>query len=214
MLQHRCPWCGETIPFKDTFANAFRKYKEPNVCPSCQKGFQSYSKWLGLCLAIAIVPVISLFTSSAALSIKQGVLSKNFLPSLLILLLLLIVIFLLLRLPLRRDVKEGGAPLDSKPAAKVTILWEKKRQGGFRLPRFQVLNGEVFPACFMDPDGTPISHPLCVALKKIHWLNGFHCACSISLILDNVPEDTLLISGNQFFLYHDYQKIAKGVIKQ
>lgn len=212
MLQHRCPWCGEIVPFKNTFANAFRKYKEPNICPSCQKGFKSYHKLLGLALAIAIVPAISVFVSSVALSIKNGGFSARFLPALISLLLFLGIIILLLRLPLKRDVKEGGFPLDSKSAAKVTIFWEKKKQGGLRLPRLQVLNGEIFPVCFLDKDGTPISPALCAVLKKLHWSSSLRCACKISLILDNIPDDKLFISGNQFYLYHNYQKIAKGII--
>ncbi len=101
----------------------------------------------------------------------------------------------------------------SKTSVNVSIEWFNNKNGGLISPRFRVLNGEIFPACFLDSNSTPISKALCVALEDLKWKDLHNCDCTINLVLDDVSEKDLFITNNKFYLYNDYQKIAQGEIK-
>lgn len=212
MLKHRCPWCGETIPFRDTFTNVFRKYKEPDICPACKEYYKSYPKFLGFLVALFFVFPIGNFCGSVAVLLRYGKFSVNLPISFLFTLLFTIIIFRFLRTPLKRKTEKGESPIAPKFAAIAALSWESHKKEGLRLPRFQVLDGEIFPACFMDKDGVPISTALCVVLEENHWMGGRHSRSKISFVLDDAPEEKLLRNGNRFYLYYDYRKIAEGLI--
>lgn len=100
-----------------------------------------------------------------------------------------------------------------KHTAQTVITWENHQQGGLMLPRFRIIRGEIFPACFMDEKGTPISTPLCIVLEQLHWKDQHHCTCTIQLVLDDVPDELLFQPNKRFFLYCDRRKVATGLIQ-
>lgn len=101
-----------------------------------------------------------------------------------------------------------------KPKQPVCITWNFRQNQGLLFPRIQVPNGEIFPACFMDANGTPLNSPLCVVLENINWINSRSCLCDISCVLDDVPARTLFDTGKQFRLYYNQQEVAKGILQQ
>lgn len=99
-----------------------------------------------------------------------------------------------------------------KRTVNATISWESHKNKGLLYPKFQVMNGEIFPVCFIDENGVPISLMLCVVMEHFHWTDSHHCVCTIQLVLDDTPEDKLLQKGNRFYLYHNYGFAATGTI--
>ncbi len=117
-----------------------------------------------------------------------------------------------LRLPYARFYKKNEGNVCTGRSVQVNLAWEKRGRKGLLLPRFRVVNGEIFPACFMDAGGTPIRTAFCIALTEIVWSDNYHCTCKARLVLDDTPEDKLFQPGNRFYLYYNYRKIAMGSI--
>ena len=74
------------------------------------------------------------------------------------LILLALVFIEFFRIPYARDIKKKEMlNVVPKRSVNVNLSWENHKNEGLLLPRLQVLNGEIFPTCFMDADETPIS---------------------------------------------------------
>ena len=104
--------------------------------------------------------------------------------------------------------------ITKKNIIEVKIHWKNHKHKGLLFPRFRIVRGEIFPACFMDEKEMPISTPLCVVLENLKWKGLHHCTCTIQLVLDDVSDEKLFQSGNRFYLYHNYRKIAEGIIEK
>ena len=211
MLKHRCPWCGEYIPFHFPVCyNNFWRYIDPMTCPKCKKPHISYGD--NTCLFISLAALAIVFIAAYFIKMFQSII-LHWLLGIIAFIMLVVIVYELFQEPYFRitDKKDTPAIL-SKCTVKVILSWEKRKKEGLWLPRFQVLDGEIFPACFMDKDGTPISTALCVILEKIRWTNSHRCTCNISFVLDDIPEKTFFQKENRFYLYHNYRKIAEGTI--
>ena len=101
---------------------------------------------------------------------------------------------------------------NAKPFANVNIVWDSHKHGGLIAPRLRILKGEIFPVCFMNAEKTTISGALCVVLDDLKWSGTHRCTCNIQLVLDTLSEKNFFQKSNKFYLYHDYQKIAEGII--
>ncbi len=199
MLQHRCPWCGEKIRILDLIGSKIK-------CPYCAENITFYDKKfiiiILVCYFIIYIPVSGE---------RRAALRNTRYFDFRILLICSIVIdifliFLCLRVPYKRY------KVTNKKTALVIIQWEKHSNRGLLIPRFSVPNGEIFPACFLNPEGNPISTPICVVLENLKWEKGRRCRCTIQVVLDEVSEEGLFCPGNRLYLYHNRKKIAEGEI--
>ena len=114
--------------------------------------------------------------------------------------------------PFERYYAEPGT-VKCKSLATISLEWEKHKKRGLLFPILQAPNGEIFPACFMDENGVPISRALCVVLDNIKWLGSRNCKCTIQFVLDDIKSETYFQKGNRLYLYYDYKKIAEGVVE-
>ena len=211
MIQHRCPWCGERIPFHLQIGPLLWKPVGPEVCPKCKKPYTSNSSRNRVIVLTAAVAGIYLINYIIKRFINNEI--SYWLLGIAGLMLLALVSAELCRIPYARDIKKKERlSILPKRSADVNLSWENHKNEGLWLPRLQVLDGEIFPACFMDAEGAPISTALCVALTDFFWSDNYHCTCKIHFVLDDAPEEILFRKGNQFYLYHYYRKIAKGTI--
>lgn len=212
MIRHRCPWCGERIPFHLQMGPLLWKPVGPDVCPKCKKPYTPYRSRNRVIVLTAAVAGIYLIIYLIKSLINNGILYWLF--GIAGLILLALVFVELCRIPYARDIKkEERRSTVPKHTADVDLFWEKHKKGGLLLPRFRVLAGEIFPACFMDADGTPVSTALCVVLTDFVWSDHLHCSCKIHFVLDDAPEERLFSKENQFYLYDNHRKIAKGTVK-
>ena len=206
MLQHRCPWCGEKISFLDNLIRFFSRSE--GKCPFCgnriQINIKHYKKrffFLGIvsCLISSLCLTLSRIYHRKSQRFMGRIFSYSGF--------LLILCFVLLdfRIPLTRQGEFH------KKCTSVKLNWYRQKQG-ILFPRFNVLNGEIFPACFLNPEGNPISTPICVVLENLKWEKGRRCRCTIQVVLDEVSEEGLFCPGNRLYLYHNRKKIAEGEI--
>lgn len=210
MIQHRCPWCGEKIPIHIQIGPLI--WRSPDVCPKCRNSYTPNDRWssfiflaVGIAGEYGIVVLIKKFSNNTVI--------LNWFLGIAGLIIIALLYIELLRIPYARDIKKKERQyINSKRNADINLSWENHKKEGLLLPRFQVLNGEIFPACFMDADGTPISTAFCIVLHKLSWSDNFHCTCKIYFVLDDVHGEKLFQEGNQFHLYHNYRKIATGTV--
>ncbi len=106
-----------------------------------------------------------------------------------------------------------GEKAPEKAKQNVSLEWRRRKAGGLTCPKIQVAEGEIFPACFTDENGQPISTALCVVLENIEWAGSRNCICDISFVSDDAVNEKLLYHGNRFYLYHRHSIIAEGAVK-
>jgi len=187
-------------------------WRGPDLCPKCKKPYTSYPSWSSAIILAAglIVPYILSFSIE---KLKNNNLILYWFLGIVAFIFLAVLFIELFRIPYARDIKKKEMQnVVPKRFVNVDLSWENHKNEGLLLPRLQVLNGEIFPACFMDAEGASISTALCVVLTDFFWSDNYHCACKINFVLDDAPEEDLFQKGNQFYLYHFYRKIAKGTI--
>lgn len=211
MILHRCPWCGEKNLFHSPIKGIWR-LAEPDVCPACQKLYtSSVSRSSTIPMIITMAGVYIIVFILKKINANETLYKLFGIAGLILLALVFIEIY---RTPHARYIKkEERLTVASKHTADVQLFWNKHQEKGLLLPRFRVLDGEIFPACFMDADGAPISAAFCVVLKDLVWSDNYHCDCKIQFVLDAAPEEKLFQKGNQLYLYYNYRKIASGTIQ-
>ncbi len=208
MFIHRCPWCGE------------RLHLLPQIkCPICRNKITVYSsneknrknnrtKKIGVLFLLVVCIMYIPFRYPFA------VIDLPWWADLIRLIVLDGIILWIISLPYgRKYAKQNNSNCVEKHKSLTSIIWEIKDSKGLSCPKLQVQNGEIFPACFMDANGQPISTALCVVLENIHWENQHRCTCTIQIVLDTISSQDLFQKNNTFNLYHNKRLIAKGVMQ-
>ena len=199
MLQHRCPWCGEKIQILDFICSKAK-------CPYCTERFNFYKKRFVISFIIFYILIYIPISGETRAAIRDMRFSDFWFLFICTMVINVFFIYLCLRVPYKRNRET------EKKTVPVFIQWEKYSNRGLFNARFSVPNGEIFPACFLDTEGNPISTPVCVVLENLEWEKGRRCRCTIQVVLDEVPEEGLFFRGNRFYLYHNRKKIAEGEI--
>lgn len=200
MLQHRCPWCGEKIQILDFICSKAK-------CPYCKESLKLYNKWFAIIFIIYYVTIDAILSAKAEIALRNNrIIEFRLLFICEIIIIIAFFIYLCLRVPYKRNRET------EKKTVPVFVQWEKYSNRGLFNARFSVPNGEIFPTCFLDTEGNPISTPVCVVLENLKWEKGRRCRCTIKVVLDEVPEEGLFGRGNRFYLYHNRKKIAEGEI--
>ena len=79
MFVHRCPWCGEKIPFFKSFVSVFHAYKEPNSCQFCKKPYKSVNRVIEFIFAIFSLYCFAQVLGSVVVFLSYHRLEKNYL---------------------------------------------------------------------------------------------------------------------------------------
>ncbi len=208
MLIHRCPWCGERL-----------RLLPQMKCPVCKNKITIYSKKdksrkKNLDKKIGILFLLILCFTYFPFRFPFAVIDLPWWADLVRLLILDGLILWIISLPYERKyMGRDETYCIEKQKMSASIVWETKDREGLSCPKLLVKNGEIFPACFMNADGQPISTALCVVLENIHWESSHRCMCTIQIVLDDVSSKNLFQKGNTFNLYHNYRLIAKGILQ-
>jgi len=210
MLQHRCPWCGEKISafshWRHSFARYMNRYwsQESLRCPHCKKPYNSHFLSFRLSVLVSLVLIVFVVFSFVTRSNAYRQLNPFAYAVVTIAIVVLIIVteIWMLTAPYRRENS------DTVPITVLTkIQWHSN---GVSIPRFNVLDGEIFPACIFK-NGQLIADSWCVALTNLRWETPNTCVCDIHLVLDDAPVE-FLTAGNTFVLYHRCKKVAVGRI--
>ena len=69
--------------------------------------------------------------------------------------------------------KKGERKCASEPLlGKATVKWNTLRKGGIGLPRLRLVNNMIFPVCFVDKEGKPVSQTMFVRIRKKQLATG------------------------------------------
>ena len=195
MLIHRCPWCGE-----ECGPSNHHWYMHVTTCPACKR--PRYQ-------ADLLIFFILFLTAWRVTPEHLAFLQPFWFSAIGVLAALDLLWFW--HLPLQRHIEKW----EQKPVKKsvaAQIQWMDARSRGLVCPVFQAPNKEIFPAFFLDAHGQLLSQGLCVVLENIRWTGWRRCSCHMEIVLDDVPAEQYLQSGNRFYLYHRKRKIAAGTI--
>ena len=213
MLTHRCPWCGEKMNLRLPFFvenPIWWRGKELLHCPACKQRYRSKSNLFKRILTT--VAVILLCGGSAGLQLLLYPYRVFWPFEISACIILMIMIFFRLSEPYERRLPKEEK-ISCKDTATILLQWGSGSKESIWYPPFQCPNGEIFPACFMDEKGVPISRALCVVLDYIKWSGSRSCKCTIQFVLDDIESETYFQKGNRLYLYYDYRKIAEGVVE-
>ena len=89
----------------------------------------------------------------------------------------------------------------------VTIHWYSLRDGGIGFPRFRIYNHMIFPICFVDRKGQPVTQTGCVRLCK-RW-SIFFKGAKLRLITDMIDPHKIR-EGMKFYIFN--QGIRMGEV--
>lgn len=204
MLIHRCPWCGEKL-------HIFPKTK----CPVCKNSVTLDSKKGKGISKSGILFLLVLCFLFLPFRYPFAIIDLPLWADLIHYIILdVIVLCLLGSLPYRREYgKQNHSRCIQRNQICASVSWEAHKNDGLLCPKLQIPNGEIFPACFIEANGQPISTALCVVLENIHWENSHCCTCTIKLVLDDISLQDLFQKNNTFHLYYKYRLIAKGIVQ-
>ena len=211
MYLHRCPWCGEKLPFYSRLIRKGYQYNLLRRCPKCKKQVTEkveHGKYLIITMSLLLLQLSIFF-------IMKNLQFPWLFSCVIWILGIILLIFNLIRWYQQPFERYGAKPgtVKCKSSATIFLKWEKYKKRGLLFPILQAPNGEIFPACFMDEKGAPISRALCVVLDNIKWSGSRSCKCTIQLVLDDIEPETYFQKGNRLNLYCDYRKIAEGVVE-
>ncbi len=202
MLRHRCPWCGEKIQI------AGLRFPKCLKCKSPVRIAGRSILLVSFLLYMALGPYMkSRLRVAIRISDLEHLNTYRILYYGISILFLICVLFVL-----GRPFKRSKDSLHK--TAFISINWYKRKEGGIFFPILQAPSGEIFPACFMDKNGVPISRALCVVLDHIKWSGSRSCKCTIQFVLDDIDPEIYFQKGNRLYLYYDYRKIAEGVVEK
>ncbi|MDF2612118.1 MAG: hypothetical protein K0R92_3592 [Lachnospiraceae bacterium] len=195
----RCPWCGYEEKWYE-FGFAFTGSGQIARCKSCKKTYRKKkSHWLFI--INFLIFLISYFTFDGSLdnSIFMGTS-------------IALLFFTFVKLPF---IKENEGPWyksveTNEKTAKVRIKWFSYKQRGLIFCNYRVWNGYILPICFVDLQNNPISHMWCIKIDKIKR-KGKTANADMNYILSEAP-DGLLVTGNQFLIFHKKHNIGRGEI--
>lgn len=210
MLLHRCPWCGEELirptkakkcPFCQNPLVEYRKNNKGNA-----RNRKKYSSAI-----LYIIPFLWLPFNPPFEIIEW---SNNFFLCTFLYSSCIFVLLGLLYIPFARDISKENKKIPSaKDKVAVTLSWEKRENSGLASPRLQVPNGEIFPACFLDANGQPLTTELCIVLEDIEWTDSRHGRCKTHLVLDSISSQEIFSKADTFYLYYNRRRIAQGSIQ-
>ena len=77
MLVHRCPWCGEKIPFLKSLVSIFQMYRDPSTCQFCKKPYKSINRGIKFILSILSIYCVAQVLGSVVVFLSYHKLEKK-----------------------------------------------------------------------------------------------------------------------------------------
>ena len=134
MIQHRCPWCGEKIPFHLPIKGLWN-LGNPDVCPKCKRLYTSNTGRNSVIILVA--GMIGAYIAAFFMQ-KFNHAILNWILGIAGLILLAAVFAELCRVPYARYIGKEERPwISRKRSAEIRLSWEKHEREGLFLPRFR-----------------------------------------------------------------------------
>ena len=166
----RCPWCGEQMGsgLKDKKIDGRTVY----FTDCCNKPFVD-GRWFEgeLIIVLFLCALIRIFLMPVN-GLRMRDVYTVFFP------LTLYVLITIENGISKRVIIRDGKRYKAEPEpflGRARIRWYSARKGGIGFPRLRIINNMIFPVCFVDAKGVPVSQTVCVRLQKrflYFWRNA------------------------------------------
>ena len=199
-LDHkRCHWCG--VPY-DEIPEQPHDYSKENGFDIDGDPCKSCGKWGRYHPDTATIIFLAFYMILRLLSIPRIVSFFAF---------LVINLLFVGKTPYYRHPDFGKYLTPEEPKlCTVTIRWYSLRDGGIGFPRFRIYNHMIFPICFVDRNGQPVTQTGCVRLCK-RWFIFFKGA-KLRLITDMIDPHKIR-EGMKFYIFNQGIRMGEGIVK-
>lgn len=211
----RCAWCGDIFYESDEeCAN-----REMKLCASCGRRVKSETNHKNregtLVIIFLILAEIASLIGLAALDVVLGTNLLHYLGKFSSVFPMFAAIYFI--------VNRGKTPVwrahevyQEETIGKADVTWYSVNKGGVGFARLRILDNMIFPVCFLDKKGTPVSQTLCVRLHKSWCL--FWKKAQVMLINDDlwkVDNDgkTPWEKAEKFVIFNQGKIIGEGILR-
>ena len=206
----RCPWCGKVCDYERREKGKWNR--EVYISSCCKKPmklivFSGKMIWvILLCMIVQIVWVgdeIGRVRSGGVVLIPfiiYGFLNAK-------------------KMPFKRyklKGQENQVSTKGKKIGRANVVWYKVRQGGIEYPYIRILSNMIFPVCFVNAEGTPVSQTVCVRLQKrflYFWRNAGVRLITEDLWKADADGKVPWEKAEKFLIFNCGEVIGEGRIK-
>ena len=205
LMGYRCPWCGDdNIDVTERKIWPYMKFKVK--CENCHH--ESRFNLVRPATIILGMYGLARFLYGWFYGKPEELRHYYFFG---VLPLVLYLLFIATHIPLNRIGKTK-----EKKLGKSMVRWYPVEKGGIKLAKIRIIDNMIFPVCFLDGKGTPVSQTLCVRLHKRWCL--FWKKAQVKLINDNlwkVDRDgkTPWEKAEKFVIFNKGKIIGEGILR-
>ena len=211
--RRRCPWCGDSF-YASEEECANRKMK---ACDSCGKRvrsgvFYKNREWIYIILSCFM---LDFFMDTMNLILLYLAYPFVFIPRIYyvkrLISLLPLLYFLIHRnkFPVWRAYEVS----QEETIGYADVQWYSMQKGGVGLPRLRFIDNMIFPACFLDGKGTPVSQTVCVRIHKkmcLFWKNSKVKMTSEELWKTDKNGKTPWEKAEKFVIFNNGEIVGEG----
>ena len=213
-IEHkRCPWCGYVFNEANVIPqNKYEKYAA--LCENCRK-WSCSSFWKGELFVIYVSCLLLFFILMFE---KELWTIKYAIPSA-VMPFLLYLILNATKIPLFRYIQSDtifGKYTSSAYLGRASVRWYRVKEGGIGFPYLRLINNMIFPVCFVNAEGVPVSQTVCVRLQKrflYFWRNAGVRLITEELWKADVDGKVPWEKAEKFLIFNCGEVIGEGRIK-
>ncbi len=204
IYQLYCPWCGcETLEFVDE-----RTYRWKKQCKKCKKK-SKFDLVRPATVILALVGLISVLY--CWFWGNPGELRHYYFFG--VLPLVLYVSCNASHYPMRRI--QTRPRQKERSIGRANIRWYSAKEGGVGLAKLRIIDNMIFPVCFLDETGKPVSQTVCVRLHKrgsLFWRKAKVKIISEDLWKADSEGKTPWEKAEKFVIFNDKEIVGEGRI--
>ena len=207
-----CPWCGKQQIYGGI---KYKKIKWRNIyyTECCNKATVDDWWFEGELIVVFILCTLIRVFLMPEHGLRMGDTYIIFLP-------LTLYFFLTKdsRVP-KRIIVKAGKRYKAEPElflGRASVRWYRVKEGGIGFPYLRLINNMIFPVCFVNTEGTPVSQTVCVRLQKrflYFWRNAGVRLITEDLWKADADGKVPWEKAEKFLIFNCGEVIGEGRIK-
>ena len=119
----------------------------------------------------------------------------------------------------KRIIVKGGKRYKAEPElflGRASVRWYRVKEGGIGFPYLRLINNMIFPVCFVNVEGVPVSQTVCVRLQKrflYFWRNAGVRLITEDLWKADADGKVPWEKAEKFLIFNCGEVIGEGRIK-
>lgn len=204
----RCPWCGEVLKFSQNYIE--KKSEKFDMCAYCKNYIRLYRYSSEQFIGVFMFGILSYFVYQLSAGWMIMLLS----------LLSLLFLFYASSMTYIRGLNPNGygiEPPEEEILGRADIRWYSANEGGIGFPYLRITNNTIFPVCFVDANGVPVSQTICVRLQKrfvYFWRRTRVCLINEDIWKKDSEGKFPWEKSEKFLIFNRGQKIGEGKIRK